>query len=100
MTDQRLMLITGDRKGIGRYLVGYYLKKNYRIIGCSRKQVDFEHENFLAYFFAFSSERLPTISSSAYGDFIIAGIVEFFAIREQPIIPNLIFVVNYLIGNY
>ena len=49
MTDQRLMLITGDRKGIGRYLVGYYLKKNYRIIGCSRKQVDFEHENFSHY---------------------------------------------------
>lgn len=49
MTDQRLMLITGDRKGIGRYLVEYYLKKNYRIIGCSRKQVDFEHENFFHY---------------------------------------------------
>jgi 3-oxoacyl-[acyl-carrier protein] reductase len=43
------MLITGDRKGIGRYLVEYYLKKNYRIIGCSRKQVDFEHENFFHY---------------------------------------------------
>ena len=49
MTNQRLMLITGDRKGIGRYLVEYYLKKNYRIIGCSRKQVDFEHENFFHY---------------------------------------------------
>jgi 3-oxoacyl-[acyl-carrier protein] reductase len=49
VTNQRLMLITGDRKGIGRYLVEYYLKKNYRIIGCSRKQVDFEHENFSHY---------------------------------------------------
>jgi 3-oxoacyl-[acyl-carrier protein] reductase len=49
VTNQRLMLITGDRKGIGRYLVEYYLKKNYRIIGCSRKQVDFEHENFFHY---------------------------------------------------
>ena len=45
MTDQKLMLITGDRKGIGRYLVEYYIKKNYRIIGCSRNQVDFEYEN-------------------------------------------------------
>ena len=49
MTDQRLMLITGDRKGIGRYLVEYYLKKNYRIIGCSRKQIDLEHANFSHY---------------------------------------------------
>jgi 3-oxoacyl-[acyl-carrier protein] reductase len=49
VTDQRLMLITGDRKGIGRYLVEYYLKKNYRVIGCSRKQVDFEHDKFSHY---------------------------------------------------
>lgn len=36
-----VMLITGTRKGIGRYLVDYYLeKKNYQIIGCSRAPLD------------------------------------------------------------
>lgn len=30
------MLITGTRKGIGRYLVDYYLDKGYRVAGCSR----------------------------------------------------------------
>ena len=49
MTDQRLMLITGDRKGIGRYLVEYYAKKNYRVIGCSRKPAEFKHENYIHY---------------------------------------------------
>ena len=49
MTNQRLMLITGDRKGIGQYLVEYYLKKSYRIIGCSRKSVDFKHKNYTHY---------------------------------------------------
>ena len=37
MTEQRLMLITGDRKGIGRYLVEYYANKIGRII---------EHEGY------------------------------------------------------
>ena len=49
MPEQRLMLITGDRKGIGQYLVEYYLNKNYRVIGCSRKPVQFEHENYRHY---------------------------------------------------
>ena len=49
VTEQRLMLITGDRKGIGRYLVEYYANKNYRIIGCSRKPVEYKHENYTHY---------------------------------------------------
>ena len=35
-----VMLITGTRKGIGRYLVDYYLEKGFKIVGCSR--ADFE----------------------------------------------------------
>ncbi len=30
------MLITGTRKGIGRYLVDYYVAKGYRVVGVSR----------------------------------------------------------------
>jgi 3-oxoacyl-[acyl-carrier protein] reductase len=32
-----VMIITGTRKGIGRYLVQYYLKKGYTVVGCSRE---------------------------------------------------------------
>jgi len=41
MSD-RVMLITGTRKGIGRYLSEYYLAKGFRVIGCSRQPVDFQ----------------------------------------------------------
>jgi 3-oxoacyl-[acyl-carrier protein] reductase len=30
------MIITGTRKGIGRYLVDYYVEKGYQVVGCSR----------------------------------------------------------------
>jgi 3-oxoacyl-[acyl-carrier protein] reductase len=32
-----VMIITGTRKGIGRYLVQYYLQKGYTVVGCSRE---------------------------------------------------------------
>ncbi|HSB28071.1 MAG TPA: SDR family oxidoreductase [Pyrinomonadaceae bacterium] len=35
--DQRVLLVTGDRKGIGEYLARHYLEQSYRVIGCSRK---------------------------------------------------------------
>jgi 3-oxoacyl-[acyl-carrier protein] reductase len=49
MPEQKLILITGDRKGIGKYLVEYYLSKNYTVIGCSRKPVDYKHSNYRHY---------------------------------------------------
>jgi 3-oxoacyl-[acyl-carrier protein] reductase len=36
MPEQPVMLITGARKGIGRYLAEYYSKLGYQVIGCSR----------------------------------------------------------------
>jgi 3-oxoacyl-[acyl-carrier protein] reductase len=33
-------LITGSRKGIGRYLVEHFLSKGHRVFGCSRQPVD------------------------------------------------------------
>jgi 3-oxoacyl-[acyl-carrier protein] reductase len=38
--DSGVMLITGARKGIGRYLAEYYLSKGWQVIGCSRTQAD------------------------------------------------------------
>lgn len=49
MTKQKTMLITGTRKGIGRYLVEYYTDKGYEVFGCSRGEVDFSIANYHHY---------------------------------------------------
>lgn len=46
MNNQQIILITGTRKGIGRYLVEYYLEKGFIIIGCSREPIDFKFKNY------------------------------------------------------
>ena len=43
------MLITGTRKGIGEQLVRYYVTQGFRVIGCSRKNVDYKFENYQHY---------------------------------------------------
>ena len=40
------MLITGTRKGIGAQLAKHYAGKGYQVIGCSRKEIDFELNNY------------------------------------------------------
>jgi len=42
----RIILITGTRKGIGRYLSEYYLEKGYRVIGCSRDDSDLKDKRY------------------------------------------------------
>lgn len=44
--DQRI-LITGVRKGIGRFLAEHYLQAGASVIGCSRKRSDLEHPRFV-----------------------------------------------------
>jgi 3-oxoacyl-[acyl-carrier protein] reductase len=46
MNDSKVMLITGTRKGIGRFLAEYYVEKGFLVEGCSRKQPDWELPNF------------------------------------------------------
>jgi 3-oxoacyl-[acyl-carrier protein] reductase len=46
MSDQPVMLITGSRKGIGRFLAEYYLEKGYAVEGCSRGEVDIASSNY------------------------------------------------------
>ena len=46
MTDKPVMVITGTRKGIGRYLAEYYTGSEFKVIGCSRDDIDFELENY------------------------------------------------------
>jgi len=40
MADKPVILITGTRKGIGRYLVTHYLERGFQVIGCSREPAD------------------------------------------------------------
>jgi 3-oxoacyl-[acyl-carrier protein] reductase len=50
MSDrQEVILITGTRKGIGRYLAEYYSSAGYRVVGCSRNPMDAELENYQHY---------------------------------------------------
>jgi len=45
MIDQPVMIITGTRKGIGKYLAEYYIQNGFFVIGCSRGNIDFELNN-------------------------------------------------------
>ena len=44
--DQPVTLITGTRKGIGRFLAEYYVGKRHMVIGCSRVRPDWTLENY------------------------------------------------------
>ncbi len=46
MDNEKTMVITGTRKGIGRYLAEYYAGKGFQVIGCSRKPVDYKLKNY------------------------------------------------------
>lgn len=39
-------LITGTRKGIGRFLAEHYLARGHRVIGCSRQPADLSHPGY------------------------------------------------------
>jgi len=45
--NKKNILITGNRKGIGRYLSEYYLEYGHNVIGCSRSDSDLEHQNYV-----------------------------------------------------
>jgi len=43
---ERVMLITGSSRGIGRFLTEYYLDKGMTVVGCSRAETDLTHERY------------------------------------------------------
>ena len=47
MNNRQIVLITGTRKGIGRFLVEHFIRNGFIVEGCSREPVDF---NFPDYF--------------------------------------------------
>ena len=46
MSERRVMLITGSRKGIGRYLVEYYANLGFIVEGCSRGHTEWQSQNY------------------------------------------------------
>ncbi len=45
-SNPSVILITGSRKGIGRYLASHFVEKGQIVIGCSRLESDLSHENY------------------------------------------------------
>jgi len=52
-----IIVITGARKGIGRYLSEYYLEKGFTVIGCSRNESDLINEKYYHYQLDISDEK-------------------------------------------
>jgi 3-oxoacyl-[acyl-carrier protein] reductase len=50
------MLITGTRKGIGRFLAEHYLAAGWRVAGCSREKSDLSHDFYQHYALDVSDE--------------------------------------------
>lgn len=46
MQREPVTLITGTRKGIGKFLAEHYVAQGHRVVGCSRSPVDWELENY------------------------------------------------------
>lgn len=70
MNDGQVMIITGTSKGIGKYLAGYYARRGFRVIGCSRKKVDYELKNYTHFCLDVSDEtRVRQMCSEIYKDY-------------------------------
>jgi 3-oxoacyl-[acyl-carrier protein] reductase len=56
MAENRVVLITGTRKGIGRALVEHYARSGFHVVGCSRSPFEGELPNYRHYCLDVSDE--------------------------------------------
>ena len=49
MADRQVMIITGTRKGIGRFLAEHYARQNFEVVGCSREPSDLQLPGYQHY---------------------------------------------------
>jgi 3-oxoacyl-[acyl-carrier protein] reductase len=54
--DSAVTLITGTRKGIGRFLAQHYVSRGHFVIGCSRSGIDWQLANYQHYIADVSDE--------------------------------------------
>ena len=54
---QKVFVITGTRKGIGKFLSEYYLKQGFVVCGCSRKEASINHKNYRHFELDVSDEK-------------------------------------------
>ena len=57
MMDPQITLITGTRKGIGKYLVEHYIKRGHIVVGCSREVPDWTIQGYKHYEADVSDEK-------------------------------------------
>jgi len=57
MAEVPVMVITGTRKGIGRYLAEYYLERGWIVFGCSRDPSDLKHDRYIHHCADVSDEK-------------------------------------------
>jgi len=71
MIDKSVMIITGTRKGIGKYLAEYFSEKGFLVIGCSRSEIDYKLNNYQHYCLDISDEssvkKMFSIIRKKYG---------------------------------
>ena len=51
------LIITGTRKGIGRFLAEYYLSQGWSVIGCSREECNLAHPHYTHYCLDIADEK-------------------------------------------
>lgn len=55
--NRKVFLITGTSRGIGRYLIEYYVNLGHRVVGCSRGKIDFQNELYTHFETDISEEK-------------------------------------------
>jgi 3-oxoacyl-[acyl-carrier protein] reductase len=103
--SERIVLITGTRKGIGRYLADFFLEKGDIVIGCSRQAADIVNERYHHFSLSVSDEaeviKMFTFIRSKFGrlDILInnAGTASMNHILLTPVSTvNRLFETNFL----
>ncbi|MFN3912891.1 SDR family NAD(P)-dependent oxidoreductase [Hyphomonas sp.] len=59
-TEKRVMVITGTRKGIGRYLAETYLERGWIVAGCSRDASNLVHPDYRHFCLDVADEKAVT----------------------------------------
>ena len=57
MSERPVTLITGTRKGIGRFLAEHYLERGHLVVGCSRQPAEWQREGYAHHLADVADER-------------------------------------------